>query len=450
MSALRASPLEKPLAKLSAHMQAPLFRNGYALLFSGVTTSALGLLYWALAARLYPAAIVGVNSAVLSAMLLLSGMAQLSLNNVLVRFIPVAGPKLGKLLGYSYTASTLAALIFTLVFMAGLALWSPALLFLNQSLLWQVAFGVGILAWGVFTLQDSVLTGLRRTVWVPIENTIFAVVKILLLVGFATLLPQAGIYLSWTIPVVLSLLPINGLIWYWLRHGQAAPELEPPPTLTLGALARYVAGNYLGTLFFLVYTNLLPLMVANSAGAEAAAYFYLPWTIASGMQLIAIHLTTSLTVEGALHPKQLYSDARRALIHAARLLVPLVLMIFVGAPWFLTIFGKNYSAEGTALLRWLSLAAIPNLIIVIALGLARVQNRPLFIAAIQGLLGVLTLALTSILLPTFGIAGAGLGWLLSQTIGAGLVSLWLLRLRRQGQASAPSSAVLFERSSLHE
>jgi O-antigen/teichoic acid export membrane protein len=119
----------------------------------------------------------------------------------------------------------------------------------------------------------------------------------------------------------------------------------------------------------------------------------------------------------------------------------------------LNVFGEAYSTEGTALLRWLSLATIPNVLVVVALGLARVQNRPLFIAAIQGLLGVMTLALTYILLNAFGVAGAGLAWLISQTIGAGLVGVWLIWLRQRRsavQVAADSSGALFERRPIHD
>src|SRR5207248_8852906 len=101
------------------------------LLFSGAATSGLGLLYWAVAAHLYPVATVGLNSALLSAMLLLSGMAQLSLNNVLVRFIPAAGHDTRALILWSYLASGITAVILSLVFVIGIDLWSPTLQFLR-------------------------------------------------------------------------------------------------------------------------------------------------------------------------------------------------------------------------------------------------------------------------------------------------------------------------------
>jgi len=419
--------LNEAKTQLSAHVRAPLFRNGYALLFSGAVTSGLGLLYWALAARLYPAEIVGLNSALLSAMLLLSGMGQLSLNNVLVRFVPVAGKQTQRLLVYAYTASAVAAIVFSIVFVLGIEIWSPSLRFLQESPLWQWAFGIAILSWCIFSLQDSVLTGLRQTVWVPVENTVFAVLKIVLLVLFAHSLTRVGIFGSWTVPVVLSLVPVNVLIFRRLLPKRAAATEDETVAPQVSQILRYVGGNYIGTLFFLVYTNLLPIIVANGAGAEATAYFYLPWTISSGLQLIAINLATSMTVEAALDQQALGSYCRRALNQALRLLVPLVIVIFLGAPWFLQIFGAKYAAEGTALLRWLSLAAIPNVVVVLALGLARVQNRAALIAGIQGAICLMALILTEALLPEFGITGVGLAWMISQTVAAIGVGVWLLR-----------------------
>src|SRR5687768_6815166 len=65
----------------------PLTRNGYALAVNAALTSALGLLFWVLAARLYPADEVGIGSALISSLITLSAAAQLNLGNVLVRFV---------------------------------------------------------------------------------------------------------------------------------------------------------------------------------------------------------------------------------------------------------------------------------------------------------------------------------------------------------------------------
>ena len=56
-------------ARLRNHLQSPLLRNGYALVFNSVATSALGMLYWMLAANFYSAEVVGINAALINAMI---------------------------------------------------------------------------------------------------------------------------------------------------------------------------------------------------------------------------------------------------------------------------------------------------------------------------------------------------------------------------------------------
>lgn len=79
------------------------------------------------------------------------------------------------------------------------------------------------------------------------------------------------------------------------------------------------------------------------------------------------------------------------------------------------------------LLRLLVLAAIPNLVIWLYLGMARVQNQTLGIFLVQAALCVLMLSLTFYLLPRMGINGIGIAWLASQSLMAVVLMLSVLR-----------------------
>lgn len=409
-----------------SHLRLPLFRNGYALIIGSAATSGLGLVYWVLAARFYSAEMVGLSSAALSAMLLLSGISQLSLNSVLVRFVPQAGRSTSRLILSSYLISAIAAAVTSIIFLLGLDVWAPALKTIGASRDWQILFVLATMVWGIFALQDSALTGLRQALWIPLENTAFAIVKIVLLISLAASFQAVGIFASWNVPVLLSLIPINLLIFKWLipRHIRATRERATPITLHL--IARFVGGNYLGSLFFLASTTLLPIMVTNLSGASANAYFYPPWMIVTALQLVAVNLSTSLTVEATLDRAQLHTYSRRVLVQIARLVVPLVIVVFLGAPLILQVFGSAYATEGAALLRWLALGVLPNILIALFISLARVQNRSGTIMLVQGTLSLLILSLSYLWLPTLGITGVGVAWLISQTLVAlVLLVVWL-------------------------
>ena len=413
--------------RVASHLRVPLFRNGYALIIGSAATSGLGLVYWVLAARFYSAEMVGLNSAALSAMLLLSGISQLSLNSVLVRFVPRAGRSTSKLIIYSYLVSAVAAAVTSSIFIFGLNIWTPALKFIGANRDWQALFVLATIVWGIFALQDSALIGLRQALWVPLENTTFALVKIVLLIVLAGSFQGAGIFASWNVPVLLSLIPINLLIVKWLipRHIRTTSAQATP--ITYGVITRFVGGNYLGSLFFLASTTLLPIMVTNLSGASANAYFYPPWMIVTALQLVAVNLSTSLTVEATLDRTKVRAYARRVLVQTARLVVPLVIIVFLGAPLILQVFGSAYATEGSALLSWLALGTLPNILIALFISLARVQNRSGSIMLVQGTLSLLIVGLSYFCLPTLGITGVGIAWLASQTIVAVFLLLTWLR-----------------------
>ncbi len=342
-------------------LNTPLYRNGYALILSSATTSGLGLLYWTLAARYYNPEVLGLNSAALSAIMFLAGVSQLSLSGVLLRFISQAGDRTTRLIGISYLISVLLAVPVCLVFLLGLNWWAPSLhSFLNSP--WKLVFFIlATITWSIFVLQDSAFIGLRQSVWVPLENTLFALVKIGLLILFIGLVPQFGIFASWFIPVILTLLPINLLIFYRLipRHIQSSRSIQKP--FLLQQVLDYIGGNYIGSLFFLAYTTLLPILVTEVAGPAANAHFYLPWTIISSLQLVSVNMTMSLTVEASREQEKMDVYGRRVWLHVLKILGPIVLTILLGAPYFMRIFGKEYAVEGATLLRILalSLAASP-------------------------------------------------------------------------------------------
>ena len=104
--------------QLMAHLRTPLYRNGYALILSTGITSALGLLYWAVAAKFYLTENVGLNSAVISIMIFLSGISQVNLQETMIRYIPIAGKRTPRMVIYTYLIvlglSALVGLIFSL------------------------------------------------------------------------------------------------------------------------------------------------------------------------------------------------------------------------------------------------------------------------------------------------------------------------------------------------
>jgi O-antigen/teichoic acid export membrane protein len=130
-----------------------------------------------------------------------------------------------------------------------------------------------------------------------------------------------------------------------------------------------------------------------------------------------------LVVEGSFEREQLALHTRRAVWQTARLLLPIAAVLLLGAPYILRIFGGQYAHEGAPLLRLLAIALVPSSICVVSFGVARIQDHVTAIIANQVLLAVLVLGLSALFLPSLGIEGVGIAWLVAQSVVA-LILFW--------------------------
>ena len=74
-----------------APLRTPLYRDALALLLNSGVTSVIGVAYWTLAARLTSPEVVGLNAALISAMMALGSLSHLGLEGALGGFLPRAG-----------------------------------------------------------------------------------------------------------------------------------------------------------------------------------------------------------------------------------------------------------------------------------------------------------------------------------------------------------------------
>lgn len=407
--------------RLRAHLDDRMYRTGYYLILGTGASGLLGVAFWAAAARSYSAHVVGLSAAAVSAIALVAGICSLGLSAVLVRYLPVAGPSGRPLIVRSYFLTIVLSFLVGGAVAMTTGLWAPTLGFLGEDL-WPLAFALSTAAMTTFTLQDSVLTGLHAAAWIPIENTLYAVAKLVLLAALAALLPFAGPFVAWNLPLLPAVLIVNYLIFRRL-----VPRLSAEGGLERRKVISMAAGNYGGNLLGLLGNMYLPILVANRTSASEAAYFYVPWMISLSVELVALNMMTSLTVEAALDMPHLRQLSRRALTHSMRLVVPVAALTVLLAPYGLLLFGSEYADEGTTLLRLLALGAIPNVIAALGAGVARIEHRGWIVTAIQGFQFVFVVALSAALLPGVGIAGVGIAWTSCQFLLAAALLATILR-----------------------
>ena len=411
-------------AALRSHLRVPLFRDGYALVANEGVTAALGLVYWLVAARQYSATTVGINTAAISAMMFISGVAQLNLMSALLRFVPVLGGGRRRFIAACYLVSAVAALVCSAVFLLGIDVWAPALGGLAESPGMVAWFIVATLAWNVFNLQDSALTALGSAVVVPVSNGVYGIAKIALLVALVSLSPHWGVYASWTAGLLVVLPAVNAIAFRVAGRsgGESAARAKEPPTRR--QIIRFVAPDYIGALLWLAAMTLMPIIVVGIAGPADNAYFSVAWMLSGPLLAISASTGAAFVVAAAGDPDRLGGYVRDVLRQTASMVIPAAVLIALASPFLLRLFGSDYADHAAGTLALLALSAIPNILTTIYVRIYRVQQRMRAVVLLLAVQCGLVLALGPLLLTAIGIAGVGLAWLVSQTVVA-LALLWL-------------------------
>jgi O-antigen/teichoic acid export membrane protein len=412
MSHVREETRANRLRTVRGHLRVPLYANSYALIASGLGSTALGLGFWALAVRFYQPEEIGRASAAISMMTLLAAILQLNLANGVIRFLPEAGNRTAALIRRAYLTCAVTGLIggaaFTAavsdrLFFAGLGEHSWAL---------RLLFVAAVPVWSLFVLQDATLTGLRAATVIPVENLVFSVAKIALLVPLAVA-PQTGLLIAWIVPALILLVPVNVLVFARFAPRHAAEE---PRVHSWKQVRRYLASDYVGGLFETAFVAALPVLVTVKLGLVANAYFYTSWIVVTGLELVLISIGSSLTAEGAHAASATTWLHGRASRMTAAILLPVVVVGLVGAPWLLRIYGEQYAENGTGLFRLLLLAMLFRAVVVLRISLLRIARRGVTIIAYQAANAVLLLAGGLLVLTPWGLTGFGVVFLAVQAV----------------------------------
>jgi O-antigen/teichoic acid export membrane protein/aminoglycoside phosphotransferase (APT) family kinase protein len=413
--------------QLRAHLAVPLFRNGYSLVASTVATAVLGVLFWGIAARHTSAADLGVDAALISAMTLIANVSHVNLTTALNRFVPSSGDGAGRLIAGSYLVACALTAFAAAVFVLGVGAWAPSLSAIADSPPFAVTFVVSTVAWVVFQLQDSALTGLRGGTTVLVSNVAYAITKVGLLVALLAFAPSHGIFAAWVLPLVPAVLIVNWHVFTRLvpRHGADAPRSPDLPRPT--TIARYVAADYSASMLWRATLNALPLLALWLAGDEATAYLHVALTITYALYLANQSMGMALITEAARDPAGIHRYARQALARMLMFGVPIVAVTVLAAPAILRVFGSDYAREASTLLRLLAASALPFAVVVTYMSIVRVQKRMRALLVLSAALSLPALAGIVTAVPHLGVVGVGYAWLGTQVAVAVILAATELR-----------------------
>lgn len=343
-----------------------------ALLATTVVTSGLGFVYWTVAARLYSERAVGLGSAAISVMMLLGTIGMAGLGTVLIAELPLRSVGRARLVAAGLLASAGVSAVLALAYVTMAARLSEALGILVSHPAGAGLFVLGVALTGSILVFDQATLGLHRSglqVW---RNTIFSIVKIGLLVALAVAVHDEvglGIFVSWIGGTALSMVLLGVLM---RRRGM--PIAPRPQWSLLRGLGRTTLAHNWLNLGVQAPRLLIPAVVTATVSASAGGAFYAAWTVVTFLFILPTHLSTALFAVASADGAALARKTRLTLRLSLAVGLCGSVVLAIGAPLVLDLFGRSYAREATVPLQVLVLAYLPMMVKTHYVAAARVRR----------------------------------------------------------------------------
>ncbi len=408
--------------RLRARLAAPVLRNAVYLILAEAVAAVLGLVFWIVAARLFPNdATLGAAAVLITSATLLAILSTLGFNVSLVRFLPEGTVPAARLINSSVTLGSILAIALAAVFGLLAGGWLPAIGFLAGDPVLLVLFSFFTAIWTISLLFDAALIGLGHARYVLLRAIVFNVLKVPLPIALGALIGPFALFSSWGI----GLLVANAMAATYL-FAKVVPGYHLRPDLdrhTVGSMIRYSVANHTTNVLGVVPGLIFPLLVAKALRPEDAAYFYIAWVLASFLFIIPGSIFTSVFAEGSRWRPGLRGNTLEGLYISIAVLVPGVVAVLIAGPWVLAALKPSFVA-GLGLLNVLAASSFFVAINAMYSAVFRVEKRMRPVVGLYAGTTLIALALGwPLMVATQSIVGAGLAFGVAQGAGAGY-SLW--------------------------
>ncbi len=378
------------------------FHNTSSLIASTLISSGLGFMYWWLAARLFSPEIIGLGSALTSAMLFLGTLGRLGLDNFLISEIPKRQKFGSQLLTSSLWLTALAAGLFGL----GFALLSP-LIAKDLSSYFSSWINCNVFALGVALTSLSMVLdkALIAYMWGYTQfwrNTLFAGLKMLLLFFIAWLFfdtSAEGMILTWVLANLVSI----AFVLHVLGKNLQLPFL--PKIASFRGLGIQVVNQFFLDIAQSFHTLIMPVLSVALFGVGLSGAFYIAWTFVMMARIIPLHMTTVLHAIGSRELSLLRSKMQMTLKLSFIAGIFICLIFALGSHPLLKLFGSEYAEFATLPLKILAFSIFPHIIKVHFLALARVKQFVAKAALLMTLFTVFEVIVTFVAANAAGMLG---------------------------------------------
>jgi len=389
-----------------------LVRSALALFSTSLLTSGLGFLYWAAAARLYDATIVGESATAIAAMSLLAPVAMLGLGTLLIAELPRRTERQGEIVVAAAALSGFAGAV--LAFVAAMLLPESFLGLpgIGSEVGATALFVVGVSTQVLGLVFDQALLSTKGGGLQLGRNTVFSVVKLVAVIVLALSLSSTtslSVFASWVIGNLVSF--ATTILWMARTHPVRLSRLLPRRGVLAGrgrsAAAHHALNLALSTPYFA-----MPIVANVTMTSQQAGYLYATWSVAAFVFVLPIALSTALFASGSRFDDDVVPQFRLSLRYSVLACLAATVVAVLGGRYVLRVFGQDYADTGHTALILLAVAGLGLVIKDHHVALNRLRGRVAAEARLVWSLTVLELVGASVGGLTGGIDGLATGWLL--------------------------------------
>lgn len=260
--------------------------NGGALMINVLASAVTGLVFWVVVARTSSPDVVANASTTITAIIAVVSLTQQAFVFTLPSLLAVS-PEPKRLARNTYAMALAATVLVAPLYVLAAPSLAGGLSFLRAPHI-AALFIAGCLVWCLFSLQDAVLTGVRKAGVVLFENTTWGVARLLIVAAGGVLGVRLGVgwlALSWIAPALVLVVAVS---WYLFRS-ESSPLAAPLGVQQIAGrrLVSYLGAEYLASVLSSCVTLIGGAYALTTFGAAAAA----PFVTAASLVIV---------VEGAL------------------------------------------------------------------------------------------------------------------------------------------------------
>jgi O-antigen/teichoic acid export membrane protein len=414
-------------------------RNSAFISLGSASTAVLGFVYWWLAARSFPAAAVGVQSALISAMTFVATLGEAGFGTMLVGEAHGEGDGAAAMIAAAVLAGTGATLILALP-IGGLLLH-----YAWMTLPTTVLFVLGCALTGFCFVVDGALMGLLHSNWQLYRNALLSVLKLgLLLIAVAMTHNGTAIMLTWIVSLGISLAVVC-----WHASIRRVLILASPNFRSLSGRISVVMRHHALNLTAAAPFFIMPVVVTACVGPAVNAAFYAGWMFFFVGQLVPVSLTTILFAVGSVDPALQPQRLRFSFILCLGFSVVMAGVLALFSDHILGLFNPAYPALASSAVRLLGLGLLGAAVRHHYILLMRMRGSMMTAALWLGVGACLEICLAAAGGVVGGVDWLTIGWLVAVTVQVAFILPPVLRFLRSASPLRATGPVSEGKSLLH-